>query len=51
MNVYGSNRVEDARKFVVRWGVLEIDVPVCDIENRGGDPIFAERFQSRRCER
>jgi two-component system sensor histidine kinase HydH len=36
MNVYGSNRVEDARKFVVRWGVLEIAVPVCDSGNRGG---------------
>ena len=36
MNVYGSDRVEDARNFVVRWGVLEVAVPLRDSGNRGG---------------
>ena len=36
MNVYGSDRVEDARNFVVRWGVLDVAVPLRDSGNRGG---------------
>src|ERR1039458_10426320 len=45
MNVYGSDRVEDARNFVVRWGVLDVAVPLRDSGNRGG--IRSEEHTSK----
>jgi hypothetical protein len=48
MNAYSSSQVEDARSLVVRWGVLEIAVPVCAIVE---DPIFVQCPQFHRCER